>query len=60
MFVHQFLALLIIAWMAVHCMQLLVRASRHFCDMFNAKSMDYGQVAKSTLHTYGTVWMRLG
>jgi len=52
------IALLIIAAMAIHCMELLVRASRHFCSIFEKKTMDYGEVAQATLHTYGSVSMR--
>jgi len=52
------IALLIVALMAVHCMQLLVAAARHFCNVKNKHTMDYGEVAESTLHMYGTVWMR--
>ena len=44
--------------MAIHCMQLLVSAARHFCVMKNRKSMDYGEVAEMTLHMYGSVRMR--
>ena len=52
------IALLIVASMAIHCMQLLVSASRHFCNVKNKKSMDYGEVAESALHMYGSVSMR--
>lgn len=52
------LALLVVAAMAIHCMQLLVDSSRHCCLLRNRDSMDYGQVAETTLSEFGPSFIR--
>jgi len=50
--------LCLISVMAVHCMHLLVASSSHLCQHHGLATMDYGNVAKYALESYGPMWLR--
>ena len=45
--------------MAIHCMHILVRASRHFCESYKQDSLDYGQVMKFAIEKYASRSFRI-
>uniref|UniRef100_T2MAP4 Proton-coupled amino acid transporter 1 n=1 Tax=Hydra vulgaris TaxID=6087 RepID=T2MAP4_HYDVU len=44
--------LILFAIIAVHCMHLLVRCSRHFCKKLNIPALSYGEVAEECCRPY--------
>uniref|UniRef100_A0A8D2D9P4 Solute carrier family 36 member 2 n=1 Tax=Sciurus vulgaris TaxID=55149 RepID=A0A8D2D9P4_SCIVU len=52
------LSLLVMGFIACHCMHILVRCARHFCHRLNKPFMDYGDTVMHGLEASPNTWLQ--
>ncbi|XP_073913265.1 proton-coupled amino acid transporter 2 isoform X2 [Castor canadensis] len=52
------LSLLVMGFIACHCMHILVRCARHFCRRLNKPFMDYGHTVMHGLEASPSAWLQ--
>lgn len=52
------LSLLVMGFIACHCMHILVRCAQHFCHRLNKPFMDYGDTVMHGLEASPSAWLR--
>ncbi|XP_069878779.1 proton-coupled amino acid transporter 2-like [Dipodomys merriami] len=52
------LSLLVMGFVACHCMHILVTCARHFCHRFNKPFMDYGDTVMHGLEVSPSAWLQ--
>ncbi|XP_062044794.1 proton-coupled amino acid transporter 2 [Lepus europaeus] len=52
------LSLLVMGFVACHCMHILVRCAQHFCHRLNKPFMDYGDTVMHGLEASPSAWLR--
>ncbi|XP_004587577.2 proton-coupled amino acid transporter 2 [Ochotona princeps] len=52
------LSLLVMGFIACHCMHILVRCAQHFCRRLNKPFMDYGDTVMHGLEASPSAWLR--
>ncbi|XP_004697152.2 proton-coupled amino acid transporter 2 isoform X1 [Echinops telfairi] len=52
------LSVLVIGFVACHCMRLLVKCARHFCHRLNKPFMDYGDTVLHGLESSPSLWLQ--